>query len=425
MPYPQLRILVPLQNPAAEGDLVRLAASLASPPWGELHLTHVVTPEIQPPPEVDRLLREAANLALEMGVGAIPHLEEGPDVTQVIGNAIDRWNCNMMVMGWKAEVQRDAILASTNRALAKAVNVDTLIFKDRNFQPARRILVPTGGGAHSLLGLQIAHDLSHRWQGTLEVLRIARDPHCQPDDPILSRYCSQLFDDTRLQLQLLNIDAPITILPATDVVDPIVSRAQKSDLVVLGASNDWRQDAYLGGSIPDEIANRVPCSVLMVRSDNIDKISLGNIFWENTIRLDMHPVDKWDAITQMVDALVEEKQIPLPERQKVLDAALDREKKGSTALGHQTAIPHAPIPHLPGIIGCMGICPEGVDFQSSTDELVRFIFLLLTPQQNYHYYIPILSQIATLIRPDHAREAILKCQTPSEVTSLLKAREQN
>ncbi|MBT4501663.1 MAG: universal stress protein, partial [Gemmatimonadetes bacterium] len=131
MPSPQLRILVPLQDPSTEDGLVRLAASLASPPWGELHLTHVVTPDSSPPAEISSLLQRAADIPLEMGIGAIPHLEEGEEVTQVIEQAISRWNCNMMLMGWQAEVERDAILAAKNRDLTKAMGVDTLIFKDR------------------------------------------------------------------------------------------------------------------------------------------------------------------------------------------------------------------------------------------------------------------------------------------------------
>ena len=425
MPPSQLRILVPLQDPATESDLVRLAASLALPPWGELHLTHVVTPDSSPSPDIDQQIQDLARIALDMGIGAIPHIEKGDDVTQVVNQAISRWNCNMMVMGWKAKVERDAILASANRTLAKSLKIDTLIFKNRNFQPASRIMVPTAGGSHSMVSLQVANDLAGRWNSQLDIVRVARDGSSKPDDPLLDRYCAQLLEDTHLQLQLLGIDAPINILPAPEVIPPIVARAQQSDLVVLGASNDWRQDDYLAGSIPDEIASQVPCSVLMVRSAGNGAPFLGNILWENTIRLNMRPTDKWDAITQMIDALVEEKQIPQPERDKVLAAAFERERQSSTAMGHETAIPHAPIPDLPALIGCMAICPDGVDFEGPKDEPVHFIFLLLTPQQNYRNYIPVLAQIATLIRPEETRKAFLDCQIPSEVTALLRAQEQH
>ena len=415
----QLRILVPLENPHQQHKLVDLAATLALSPWGELHLTHILTPDAKPRPDIEQALQVSVDRAMVHDIGAIAHLEKDADVTSGIQRAVRRWSCNMMLMAWNAKVERDAILSAPNRALTKAIDVDTLIFKEKKSGPVRRILVPFGGGNHALVGVQIAYDLARTWGAELEILRIVRDPR-DPSDPILQRYCSQLAADTRLQLDLLNIDAPLAVVPASTVVPAIVARAQNHDLIVLGASNDWRQDEHLAGSIPDEIAYQVPCSVLMVRSATANDLQLSRIFWEHTIRLDLTPKDKWDAIAQMVDALIEEKQIPFSERQTVLAAALDRERKGSTALGHGTAIPHAPIPDLPGIIGCLGICPQGIDFESPSNEPVHFIFLLLTPEQNYRSYIPILAQIATLMHTDAAHRDMLASQTPAEIIAVLK-----
>ena len=128
-----------------------------------------------------------------------------------------------MIVGWKADIERTAILAASNRSLTKNLDVDTLIFKERDFAPARRILVPTGGGPHSILGIQIAYDLAQRWGSEIEILRIARDNRCDPEDPLLHKYCEQLAQDTQLQLQLLNIDVPVRILPSSDVVKRLKS----------------------------------------------------------------------------------------------------------------------------------------------------------------------------------------------------------
>ena len=426
MTRPALRILVALQNPATEDALVRLAATLASSPNAEIHLTHAVTPDdAASNGGAARFgLDHAAEVAAELGVVAFPHLVTGETVTEAIQNTVDEWSCNMLVMGWYGDVDRRAILSSANRALAKSLHVDTLIFKEKSFHPARKILVPTGGGGHSFMGLQIADALARAWGAELAVTRVARDPEGRADNPILQRYCQQILEDTELRLQLLNIDAPIEIIPSPDVVRPIVERASGSDLLVLGASNDWRQEEHLAGSIPDEIAYRAPCSVLMVRSRAPTSSQLSDIFWEQTIRLDLHPKDKWEAIDQMVDILVEEKQVPTSERDRVLAAARARERQSSTAMGRQTAIPHAPIEALPGIIGALGICPDGVDFKGLKDEPVHFIFLLLTPQQNYRSYVPVLAQIATLMHSDEARAAFRRCQTPSELTALIKRQEQ-
>ena len=419
-PLTDLRILVPLEHPGEELPLVRMAATLAASRKGVLHLAHIRTPDTETVPHAPLLLERAAQLAGEFGVSAFPHLAENDQVTAGVQEAVKRWDCNMMLMGWYRSLGKDAVLSAENRALTKAVDVDTLIYRVGGLDPARRILVPTGGGAHSVVGLQIAHDLSRAWKAELEVLRIARDRQCRPEDQVLRKYCEQLRQETMLRMQLLDIEAPLTIIPSQDVVSPIVQRALPHDLVVLGASNDWRQDEYLAGSIPDDIASQIPNPVLMVRAHHSQDLELSNVFWEQTIRLGMRPRDKWDAITQLVDTLVEERQVPAALRQTVLDAALAREHKSSTALGHMTAIPHAPIPDLPAIIGALAICPEGVDFGSPDGHLVNYIFLLLTPQHNYRNYIPVLAQIASLMRISRVRGAFLSCQTPAEVKALLR-----
>ncbi|HJP29591.1 MAG TPA: PTS sugar transporter subunit IIA [Candidatus Latescibacteria bacterium] len=423
MPKSAVRILVALEDPAMEDSLVRLAATLASEPWAELHLTHVVTPDNPSRPEAQTDLERAAALAIDMGVGAIPHLVHGASVTGAIEDALRRWSCDVLMMGWYGDVDRTTVLSSRNRALTKDFDVDTFIFKDKGFGGIQRLLVPTGGGTHSLMGLEVSHQLAQAWQAQMRAIRIARDASCQPDDPILQRYCQQVADDLRVQLRLLDIEAESEVIPSREVVTPIVDMAREDDLLVLGASNDWRQEEFLAGSIPDEIAFKAPCSVLMVRSRNPGSHRLSNIFWEHTIRLDLHPRDKWEAINQMVEVLIEEKQIPLSQRDNVLAAARDREQKSSTSIGRETAIPHAPLPDLPGIIGALGVCPEGVDFNGLQGDVVRYIFLLLTPQQNYRSYIPVLAQIASLMHTDETRDAILHCETPSELTALIKNQE--
>ena len=97
-------------------------------------------------------MQQMADQAKSHDIGALVHLEEGHDVTEVIGQSVERWSCNMMIMGWKADIERTAILAASNRSLTKNLDIDTLIFKERDFAPARRILVPTGGGASFHIG---------------------------------------------------------------------------------------------------------------------------------------------------------------------------------------------------------------------------------------------------------------------------------
>lgn len=415
-----VRILVAIENPSSEHGLVSMAAALARARGGDLYLTHVLTPARQHEAASAReQLERAVELADELGIRAYPNLVEGPSVTEAILTTIRHHECDTILMGWYNDVDRDSVLGSENRMLTKLLDVDMLIFKERSTAPPERILVPTSGGSHSLVGVQVADDLASAWNASLQIVRVARDRELRSRQPLLRRHCEQVREDTELQLKLMNVTAPIEVVPSAEIVRPIVERSRSTDLLVLGASNDWRQEDYLAGSIPDEIAYQVPSSVLMVRSRAAHSPRLSNIFWEHTIRLNLHPKDKWEALEQMIDVLVEEKQVPQSQRNNILAAARAREQKSPTALGHETAVPHARIANLPGVIGVMGICPNGVDFGAGGD-LVRYLFLLLTPEENYRSYIPILAQIATLMHSDEIRAAFLRCETPAELVAAIK-----
>ena len=65
---------------------------------------------------------------------------------------------------------------------------------------------------------------------------------------------------------VLNKWSEIRVDIATDVAQAIIRAAEDHDLIVMGASNEWTLRRWLFGSLPDQVANRAPVSVLMVRS---------------------------------------------------------------------------------------------------------------------------------------------------------------
>lgn len=420
MPSTNPNILVPVEDPKNDNVIVELASIIANPLQGELHLIHVAQKDRFDKQAILNDLSFIADNSTQNNVKTSVHVGNSVDIVTEIQSHIKELSCNMIFMAWRAEINSISILASKNLSLTKDLNLDTLIFKERNLKKVKRILVPTGGGPHSILGIQIAYDLAQKWGAEIAILRIARNLNVDNLDPIHKRYCKQLLEDTKVQLDLLNISAAVHIKSAKHVVPAVTEYAKDFDLVVMGASNDWRQEEHLSGSIPDKIASGLECSTLMARSASTAETKLSKVFWEQMIRLNFRPKNKWEAIEQMIDVLIEEEQFPTEKREMVLNAANKRERQASTALGYQTAIPHAPIENLPGIIGSLGICPDGLDFENPTGEKIHFIFLLLTPRENYRNYIPLLAQIANLVRATSFRSALLASQTPSEVTHLLK-----
>lgn len=82
----------------------------------------------------------------------------------------------------------------------------------------------------------------------------------------------------------------------------------------------------------------------------------------------------------------------------VLDALMQREKLGSTAVGEGIAIPHAKVPGLPKLIGFFARLARPVDFDALDDKPVDLVFLLLAPEGGSAEHLKALARIARILR---------------------------
>ena len=82
----------------------------------------------------------------------------------------------------------------------------------------------------------------------------------------------------------------------------------------------------------------------------------------------------------------------------VLDALIQREKLGTTAVGDGIAIPHAKVPGLPKLVGFFARLARPVDFDALDDKPVDLIFLLLAPEGGSAEHLKALARIARILR---------------------------
>src|SRR6056297_1248645 len=75
-----------------------------------------------------------------------------------------------------------------------------------------------------------------------------------------------------------------------------------------------------------------------------------------------------DAITEMVDALIEAKAIPKTLRDEVIKLVLDREKHGSTGFGKGVAVPHVKHDKIKKVTAAVAVSQSGVDFNALDRE---------------------------------------------------------
>ena len=69
----------------------------------------------------------------------------------------------------------------------------------------------------------------------------------------------------------------------------------------------------------------------------------------------------------------------VPERE-IFDVILQRERLGSTGVGHGVAIPHGKSPAVRDLIMAAGSTPAPIDFDSLAGKPVSLFFLLVGPE---------------------------------------------
>lgn len=91
-----------------------------------------------------------------------------------------------------------------------------------------------------------------------------------------------------------------------------------------------------------------------------------------------------DESTEDIDAL------------KIFQLLTEREKLGSTGMGHGVALPHARTNLTKTAVGALLKLDKGIDFDSPDQQPTDLIFALLVPEHFTDEHLKILSYLATL-----------------------------
>lgn len=87
---------------------------------------------------------------------------------------------------------------------------------------------------------------------------------------------------------------------------------------------------------------------------------------------------------------------PQLDADELFDALLNRERLGSTGLGHGIAIPHCRFNHCEEIVGCLITLRQPIDFDAIDGELVDVLFALIVPEQSNDEHLKTLAKLAEL-----------------------------
>lgn len=145
---------------------------------------------------------------------------------------------------------------------------------------------------------------------------------------------------------------------------------------------------------------------------------------KDAVCTDLKSKDKEDMLEELVDLLVQSKNIKKAEKKEILKKLQEREMLGSTGIGKGVAIPHAKADKIKKLTAAFGISKSGIDFKSLDGERTFMFFLLIAPSQAPGPHLKALARISRLLDDKFVRDRLKSAKNPQEILKIIKEEEE-
>jgi len=130
--------------------------------------------------------------------------------------------------------------------------------------------------------------------------------------------------------------------------------------------------------------------------------------------------DKWQIIEKLVDVLIKAQKVDSQDKNELLEALYERERRMTTGIEHGVAIPHASSDVVKQITAAFGICKSGLDFQAIDGQPTRLIVLLVYPHIALQEHIKTLASVASLLNDESIRTKLQTCKSSEEALQIIQ-----
>lgn len=151
-------------------------------------------------------------------------------------------------------------------------------------------------------------------------------------------------------------------------------------------------------------------------------MTLANLLSESQIVPSMVSEERWDAIAELVDALVAAGKIAADDKETVLEAIRQREETMSTGIGFGIAIPHASSDKVHEVVAAFGRSTKGVQFDSLDGQPVFFIVLFVVPKDQFQTHLRTLAAIAKFLNDKAVRDDLASAPDSAAILRVFENR---
>src|ERR1700756_5094671 len=149
-------------------------------------------------------------------------------------------------------------------------------------------------------------------------------------------------------------------------------------------------------------------------------MDLGDILSKEQIITDLQAADRWQAIDELINNLVETHKIKPENNDAIAAVVKKRESSMSTGIGFGIGIPHASTDLIYEVVGALGRSRKGVNFDALDNQPVNLIMLFLVPQGQFQKHLHTLAQIAKLLHNKDFRNELEQAADAAAMFEVIK-----
>ncbi|MEX2617533.1 MAG: PTS IIA-like nitrogen regulatory protein PtsN [Alphaproteobacteria bacterium] len=138
-------------------------------------------------------------------------------------------------------------------------------------------------------------------------------------------------------------------------------------------------------------------------------VALGEILNANSIIPELPASSKKQVLQDLAKRAAKETGLAA---QALFDALLERERLGSTGVGHGIAIPHGTLKELTRIYGFFARLEKPIDFDAADDQPVDLIFVLLAPENAGADHLKTLTKLSRIFRDEATCNRLRELDSP-------------
>ena len=149
-------------------------------------------------------------------------------------------------------------------------------------------------------------------------------------------------------------------------------------------------------------------------------MSLASLLSAEQIIPEMKASERWPAIVELIDLLVQQSRIKPEDRDSILASLKQREETMSTGIGFGIAIPHASSDRIGEVVAAFGRSSTGIEFDALDNAPVKFVRLFIVPKNQFQTHLRTLASIAKFLNDRSTRENLATAPSAQDILAIFR-----